>query len=164
MIEHEEPRLLEFLRNNRSVKLNTRTEALFEKPEYDDGGNEIGSRELIYALPSTRFHISNEDELTPAIENSGKQILLQIHILEASTSNLRFKQISSITIDYDRYDPTRAGRYTELPEWIKLEKSCINIKNKDQTCCKKCCCVPRIAVRFCDLGYRAATKIAQESL
>ena len=38
------------------MKLNIRTEGLFEKPEYDDGGNEIGSQELVYALPSTRFN------------------------------------------------------------------------------------------------------------
>ena len=57
MIAHQKPRLLEFLRNNRSMKLDIRTEVLFEKPEYSDGGNEIGSQELIYALPSTRFNI-----------------------------------------------------------------------------------------------------------
>ena len=138
MIAHQKPRLLEFLRKNRSMKLNIRTEALFEKPEYDDGGNEIGSQELVYALPSTRFNISNEDELTQALEDSVKQTLLQIQNLEASTSNLRFKKILSITIHYDKYDPTRAGRYIELPEWIKLKKACINIKNKDQKCFKYC--------------------------
>ena len=78
MIAHQETILLEFLRKNRSMKLNIRTEALFEKPEYDDGGNEIGSQELVYALPSTRFSISNEDELTQALEDGVKQILLQI--------------------------------------------------------------------------------------
>ena len=118
MIAHQKQRLLEFLRKNRSMKLNIRTEALFKKPEYDDGGNEIGSQELVYALPSTRFNISNEDELTQALEDSAKQILLQIQNLEASASNLRFKKILTITIHYDRYDPTRAGRYIELPEWI----------------------------------------------
>ena len=66
---------------------------MFEKPEYDDGGNEIGSQELVYALPLTRFNISNEDELTQALEDSVKQISLQIQNLEASTANLRFKQI-----------------------------------------------------------------------
>ena len=60
------------------MKLNIRTEALFEQPEYDDGGNDIGSQELVYALPSTRFNISNEDELTQALEDSVKQILLQV--------------------------------------------------------------------------------------
>ena len=120
------------------MKLNIRTEGLFEKPEFDDGGNELGSQELVYALPSTRFNISNEDELTQALEDSVKQILLQIQNLEASASNLRFKKILTITIHYDKYDPTRAGRYIELPEWIKLKKACINIKNRDQKCFKYC--------------------------
>ena len=53
MIAHQKQRLLEFLRNNRSMNLNIRTNGFFEKPEYDDGGNEIGSQELVYALPST---------------------------------------------------------------------------------------------------------------
>ena len=43
-----------------------------------------------------------------------------------------------VTTHYDKYDPTRAGRYIELPEWIKLKKACINIKNKDQKCFKYC--------------------------
>ena len=90
MIAHQKQRLLEFLEKNRNMKLNIRTEGLFEKPEYDDGGNEIGSQELVYALPSTRFNISNEDELTQTLEDSVKQILLQIQNLEASESNLRF--------------------------------------------------------------------------
>ena len=87
MIAHQKPRLLAFLRKNRSMKLNIRTEALFEKPGYDDGGNEIGSQELVYALPSTRFNISNEDELTQALEDSVKQILLQI-------TNTKFRSIN----------------------------------------------------------------------
>ena len=138
MIAHQRQRLSDFLRNNRNMKLNIRTEGLFEKPEYDDGGTEIGSQELIYALPSTYYPIHNQDELTQALEDSVKQILLQIQNLEGSTSNLRFKNIFSITIHYDKFDPTRAGRFIELPEWIKLKKACINIKNKDQKCFKYC--------------------------
>ena len=51
------------------MKLNIRTEGLFENPEYDDGGTEIGSQELIYALPSTYYPIQNQDELTQALED-----------------------------------------------------------------------------------------------
>ena len=80
------------MRNNRSLKLNIRTEGLFEKPEYDDGGNELGSQELVYALPSTRFNISNEDELTQALEDSVIQIRLQIQNLKGSTSNLNLRR------------------------------------------------------------------------
>ena len=54
-----------------------------KNPEYDDGGNETGSQELVYALPSTYYPIHNEDELTQALEDSVKQILLQLQNLEA---------------------------------------------------------------------------------
>ena len=46
------------------MKLNIRTEGLFEKPEYNDKGNKLGNQEHIYTLPSTHNNISNEDELT----------------------------------------------------------------------------------------------------
>ena len=47
-----------------------------------------------------------------------------------------YKDIISITIHYDKYDPTRAGSYIDLPEWIKLKKACIHIKNKVNKCFK----------------------------
>ena len=62
MIAHQKQRLSEFLSNNRNMKLNIRTEGLIEKPEYDDGGNELGSQELVYALPSTYRQIQNETD------------------------------------------------------------------------------------------------------
>ena len=87
MIANQKPRLLEFLSKSRSMKLNIRTEGQLEKPEYGGRGNEIGSKQLLFALPTTCFDIGNEDELTQALEGSIKQILLQIQNLEASTSN-----------------------------------------------------------------------------
>ena len=48
--------------------------------------------------------------------------LLKIQDLEGTQSNFVFKKFVSITIHFDKYDPTRAGRYIELPEWIKLKK------------------------------------------
>ena len=32
---------------------------------------------------------------------------------------------------YSKYNPTRAGKYIELPEWVQKKKACINIKNQD---------------------------------
>ena len=129
MIAHQRQRLSEFLRNNRNMKLNIRTEGLFEKPEYDDGGTEIGSQELIYALPSTYYPIHNQDELTQALEDSVKQILLQIQNLEGSTSNLRFQNIFSISpalqpnskrtiCDWQRLGPAAWISDRVLPTWF----------------------------------------------
>ena len=122
------------------MKLNLRTEAIFTNPEHLDDGDwgEFEESEILYKLPSTRFNIHNEDDLTQAIEDSVKQILLQIEKLEATKSNLKFKKVVSITIHYDEYDPTRAGRYSDLPNFINLKKACVNIKNEDNKCLKYC--------------------------
>ena len=102
MIQHQKSLLQDVLRNNRHMKLNIRCKGLFEQ---------VVDEALIqsqYNLPATRFNIHNEEELTQAIEDSVKQILLQIEQLEGSRSNLVFKKIISIEIHYDTYAPTRA--------------------------------------------------------
>ena len=132
MIQYQKTLLLEFLNNNRNMKLNIRCEGLFVKQ------TEERDFEILYNLPSTRFNIHNEDDLTQAIEDSVKQVLLQIEKFEASKSNLIFKKITKIAIHYDKYDPTRAGIYIDLPRFIKLKKACVNIKNKDNKCFKYC--------------------------
>ena len=139
MIVHQKSVLQDFLKQNRNMKLNIRTEAIFSKPElFDDGDDDLEESEILKHLPSARFNIHNDDDLTQAIEDSVKQILLQIEKLEATKSNLKFKRAVSITIHYDKYDPTRAGRYIELPRFIKLKKACVNIKNEDNKCLKYC--------------------------
>ena len=128
MIVHQKSRPLKFLGNNTNMKLNIRAEGLFNRPETDEDEEEPEERQVLYKLPSTRFNVHNEDDTKQAIEDSVKQILLQIEKLQGTSSNLQFKKITSITFHYDKYDPTRAGGYIDLPRFIKLKKVCINIK------------------------------------
>ena len=96
MIVHQKSLLQDFLRNNRNMKLNIRTTAVFTKPsvaEDDDFDDDVREQELLYNLPSTRFNIHNEDDLNQAIEDSVKQILLQIEKLQGTSSNLKFKKL-----------------------------------------------------------------------
>ena len=59
-------------------------------------------------------------------------------ILKRINLNLRFKHILSVTIHYDKFDPTRAGSFIEVPEWIKLKRHVPRLNNKDQKCFKYC--------------------------
>ena len=45
---------------------------------------------------------------------------------------------NKIIVNYDKYNPTRAGSYIELPKWVSSKKACINIKNDDNKCFKYC--------------------------
>ena len=121
------------------MKLNIRAEGLFKKQNVEEDEEEVVETEQSYHLPATRYNISNEEELTDALEDSTKQILLKIQDLEGTKSNLNFqKKILSITLHFDKYDPTRAGSFIELPRFVKLKKACVNIKNQDNQIIKYC--------------------------
>ena len=63
---------------------------------------------------------------------------MQVERLEETRSNFRFQATISITVHFDKYDPTRAGKYIELPKFIQLKKACVNIKDADHRCLKYC--------------------------
>lgn len=55
MIVHQKSVLQYFFKQNRNMKLNIRTEAIFSKPElFDDGDDDLEESEILKHLPSTR--------------------------------------------------------------------------------------------------------------
>ena len=92
MIAHQKNKLRDFLRNNRNMRLNIRAEGLFKKQNIEENEEEVVETEQSYHLPATRYNISNEEELTDALEDSTKQILLKIQDLEGTKSNLNFQK------------------------------------------------------------------------
>ena len=65
-----------------------------------------------------------------------QDIITLIQKADLPKSGLVFDRILGMTINYNRYNPTRGGSYIELPEWIANQKACINIKNEDNKCFK----------------------------
>ena len=47
-----------------------------------------------------------------------------------SSSNIAIDKIDIITINYDKYNPTGAGSYIELPEWASSKKPALILKTK----------------------------------
>ena len=76
----------------------------------------------------------NTDDITDVMTKMAMDIEIQIENANLSKSNIVIEKISKLTINYDKYNPTRAGSYVELPKWLSLKKACINIKKEDQTC------------------------------
>ena len=93
MIAHQKNKLRDFLRNNRNMKLNIRAEGLFKKQNVEEDEEEVVvETEQSCHLPATRYNISNEEELIDALEDSTKQILLEIQDLEGTKPNLNFEK------------------------------------------------------------------------
>ena len=139
MLVHQKSVFKEFLRNNRNMKLNVKAEALFKMPKNEDNSGVSNSFiEVLRTIPTTVKKIHSEEELDKALERTLKEMLLRIEQIQLSQSNMRFEKVISMTIHYDKYDPTRAGSYIDLPPFIKLKKACVNIKNTDNKCFKYC--------------------------
>ena len=138
MLVHQKSIFRKFLKENRNMKLNVKCNVLFKRPQRNDRGVVEGHIDEVRTISTTVKFIYNDEGLDQAIEDTNREILLKIEDLEASASNLVFEKIVSMTIHYDKYDPTRAGSYIDLPPFIKLKKACINIKNTDNKCFKYC--------------------------
>ena len=135
-IYYQKSRLREFLNKNKSMKLLIDVEFVLE---YIDTLGGVGEGEdFLTPIRSRRYNILNEEDLNKAVNNAGNDVQLILENKQLKKSGLRLKKVNKITIHYDKYDPTRAGQYIELPRWIQLKKACINIKNYDNLCFKYC--------------------------
>ena len=85
-----------------------------------------------FTMRSRRYDILN------IADNIPKDIKLQIENSELTRSGFKINKVHKINIHYDKYNPNRAGKYMELPEWISKKKACINIQNDDELCFKYC--------------------------
>ena len=82
------------------------------------------------------YTIINSDELKEALKNMRNDIGARILDMALYQSGLVVVKVEEINMMYNKYNPTRAGTYINLPKWISLQKACINIKTKDDKCFK----------------------------
>ena len=163
-LKYQKERLNEYLKKHKSMKVLITVELVFtylaEDYNFDD-------EDRTHTIGSRRYNILNEEDLNSAINNMASDIELLVENKNLSKSGLKIKKMNKITIHYDKYDPTRAGTFIELPDWIAKKKACINIKHDDDYCLKYC-----ILCRFWDIYkkdhperlYHYAKLIDNESL
>ena len=82
------------------------------------------------------YTIFKSDELKEALKNMRHDIGARILDMALYQSGLMVVKVKEIHMMFNKYNPTRAGKYINLPKWISLKKACINIKNKDDKCFK----------------------------
>ena len=129
-LKYQEPRLKEFLGRNNNMKIRIDVDASFNHPEQEEPQT--------YKIGSRIYTINNPDELKTAVDNMASDIEIKVENSQLRRSGYTINKIESIRIHYDKYNPTRAGKYIELPKWISTKKACINIKNDDDYCFKYC--------------------------
>ena len=82
------------------------------------------------------YTIINSDELKEALKNMRNDMGVRISDMALHQSGLMILKVKEVHMMFNKYNPTRAGKYINLPKWISLKKARINIKNKDEKCFK----------------------------
>ena len=120
-------RLNEYLEKHKGMKLNA-TVKISVVNIYDEMQDVI--------VRTRSYTIINSDELQEALKNMRSDIGARILDMALYQSGLMAVKVKEIHMMYNKYNPTRAGKYINLPKWISLKKACADIKNKDCKCFK----------------------------
>ena len=118
-------RLNEYLEKQKGMKLNA-TVKISVVNIYEEMQDVI--------VRTRSYTIVDSDELQEALKNMRNDIGARILDMALYQSGLMVVKVKEIHMMYNKYNPTRAGKYINLPKWISLKKACINIKNKDEKC------------------------------
>ena len=118
-------RLHEYLEKHKGMKLNA-TVKISVVNIYDEMQDVV--------VRARSYTIITSDELKKTLNNMRNDIGLRISDMALYQSGLMIAKIKEIHMIFNKYNPTRAGKYINLPKWISLKKACINIKNKDDKC------------------------------
>ena len=127
-LKYQDFKIREYLRKHKGMKVLLQTFSNFKSKKT----NEIVRREV----RNRRYEMTNEDEITNVLNQMATDIEHQAEVLEMSESGLVLTQMDKIKINFDKYNPTRGGKFIPLPKWVQNKKACINIKNEDNKCFK----------------------------
>ena len=127
-LKYQDFKIKKYLRKHKGMKVLLQTFSNFKSKKT----NEVVRREV----RSRRYEITNEDEITNVLNQMATDIEHQAEVLEASESGLVLTQMDKIKFNFDKYNPTRGGKFIPLPKWVQSKKACINIQNEDKKCFK----------------------------
>ena len=148
-VEYQEDRLKQFLNENTGMKILIQVDFKIITPAdgQDDEGNPV-QRQVI-KFRSRRYEVLNTDDITDVLTKMIDDIKIQIGSSYLSSSNITSDKIEKNTIHYDKYNPTRAGGYIELPKWVSPKKLVSILKMKITNVLKYCvqCSVHKIYER-----------------
>lgn len=108
------------------IKVNFELFAYFILPKSDE--QQLKSFNTKYEI------IYQSTELNEMVSNLFDTFTTKLSEFEHCESGWTYESMSHIEINVNKYCPLRGGTYIDLPNSIKLTKSCINIQNHDDYC------------------------------
>ena len=127
-LKYQDFKLKEYLTKHKGMKILLETFNAFKSKKTNE--------EVRHSVKSRRYEITNEEEITNVLNQMASDIELQMDRMELSESGLVITQIDKLKFNFDKFNPTRGGKFIPLPKWVSDKKACINIQNEDNKCFK----------------------------
>ena len=127
-LKYQDLRLKEYLRKHNGMKVMLQVFATLKSKKTNEDVRQV--------IKSRRYNITNEGEIPNVLNQMASDVEHQAEVMEVSESGLVITQIDKLKFNYDKYNPTRGGKFIPLPKWVSNKKACINIKNQDEKCFK----------------------------
>ncbi|CAK1598078.1 unnamed protein product [Parnassius mnemosyne] len=89
-----------------------------------------------FDFQTLNYIICQGDDLNIFLSSLNDTITTKISAFEKKDSGWSLKNIKSIDMNVNKFNPLRGTSYIDLPRDIKLKKAVINVKNKDYFCFK----------------------------
>ena len=127
-LKYQDLRLKEYLRKHNGMKVMLQVFATLKSKKTNEDVRQV--------IKSRRYNITNEGEIPNVLNQMASDVEHQAEVMEVSESGLVITQIDKLKFNYDKYNPTRGGKFIPLPKWVSSKRTCINIKNQDEQCFK----------------------------
>ena len=129
LLKNQDANLKNYLRQHNGMKIVLETFGIFVSKKTRE--------EIRHTIKSRRYEITNEGDIPSVLSQMASDIEIMMDRMELSESGLVIKKIDTMTLNYDKYNPTRGGSFLPLPKWVQDKKACINIKNTNDDLCFK---------------------------
>ena len=127
-LKYQDFKLKQFLETHNGMKVVLEVFGLYKSKKTNE--------DIRHTTRSRRYEITNKEDIPKVLSQMATDIEIQMDKMEMSESGLVITKIDKLTFHYDKYNPTRGGKFIALPKWVQNKKACINIKNKDEMCFK----------------------------
>ena len=130
------PRIKDFLRNHRKIKVKMILNSEMEKQIIEKVKRKTKiniEQDSVYSVSKTHINTKSKD-VKVILSQMLKEIMETLANYQRNGSGWNFKEVNSLEIHIVDYKRVKGSSYIPLPEFIKRKNAIINIKNKDNKC------------------------------
>ena len=121
-LKYQDVKLKEYLRKHTGMKVMLQAFATLKSKKTNEDVRQV--------IKSRRYNITNKGEIPNVLNQMAFDVEHQAEVMEVSEGGLVITQIDKLKFNYDKYNPTRGGKFIPLPKWVSNKKTVSTSKIK----------------------------------